>query len=360
MGNGMSYFSQFTNRPSTPNRLAAFSSSGNWVSPSAGWVTIAVVGAGGSGAAGSNNASNDRAGGGGAGGFCVKTFYTPAGATYAITIGAGGAQSTATNNNVNGSSGGITTVNGVLCSLVCNSGAGGVNDNSVITPAVGGNATGGDINYTGGAGGGSNATNNVTGTAALGGGAVNVLGITANGGNSNITNQIGFMASGGGGVGGSGGEIVTANTCSSGGGSGGPGLDGSLTLNQGNLFVVGGAGSPATASGAPFLSFNAPGGYGVSAVARIDAAAVYGSKVDAGVGGGGGGCRQPVSASITGGTSAGFGGGGGQCGPGIGSVWAIGGRSMLGGGGGAATVGTNAAIGGIGGQGAVYIGFYGN
>jgi hypothetical protein len=33
---------------------------------------------------------------------------------------------------------------------------------------------------------------------------------------------------------------------------------------------------------------------------------------------------------------------------------------MLGGGGGAATVGTNAAIGGIGGQGAVYIGFYGN
>lgn len=201
----MSYFSQFTGGPKAILGSVGFSSSTTFVAPFTGWYQIFAVGGGGAGGGAMNNSAGSpadtmpKALGGGAGGSCFKTAYITAGASIVITIGTGG---TATGgNSVNaktrtGNSGNITTVVGGGVSLTCNGGAGGTSalNANLGTPTAGGNATGGDVNLTGGAG--QSITVNVVSRAyASGGGAVGLFGNGFAG--SDITNTSNASPGGG-------------------------------------------------------------------------------------------------------------------------------------------------------------------
>jgi len=115
---------------------------------------VTAVGGGGGGGGvdgqGASSAGNGRAGAGG--GVCVKFITSPA-ASYTYTIGAGGAGGAAGNNN--GAAGGNTTFeDGVSLTLTANGGALGAGHtasagNNFAVGAVGGTATGGDLNLKG-------------------------------------------------------------------------------------------------------------------------------------------------------------------------------------------------------------------
>lgn len=108
-----------------------------WSPPVNCWAEVIVQGGGASGPAGSNSQP-----GGPGGGTAIKFLQLLASVTYTATVGSGGAATTASTGNAGGTSSfsgaGITTITANGGPSVGNSGG------------VGGTATGGDINITGG------------------------------------------------------------------------------------------------------------------------------------------------------------------------------------------------------------------
>ena len=216
--------------------------------------------------------------GGGAGGYSRKRIPITAGDTFTVVVGAGGEDATrmpGASNYENGTAGGESTFDHATATatiaLDSNGGAGGIgNATSTASGATyaggaGGTASGGDVNFTGGRGGTITRSNNASnmGNFATGGGAVAVFGQAFNGGDINFT-QNGttqtIAATGGAGVGGDGGNVAygtstTNGQCATSGGS---------ASGEGNGFTA--AQTAATSSG-------------ISALAKVDAAPVGGSRL---------------------------------------------------------------------------------
>jgi len=123
-----------------------------------------VVGGGGGG----GGSSPDDAGGGGGGGYASKylTGITP-GSTISVTIGAGGTAGTANSSSGTGGTGGTSSISSgtqTISTVSATGGAGGPAANVSSLGGVGGAGSGGDINVSGGCGGGRTgavtATNN--------------------------------------------------------------------------------------------------------------------------------------------------------------------------------------------------------
>jgi len=185
--------------------MQVFTSSGTFTVP-AGVTKVKVTVVGG-GAGGRSSTSSTSQGGGGAGGAAIKviTGLTPAG-TVAVTVGTGGAANTD----------GVTSSFGAYCSAT-----GGLSPAFVSgEPGIGGaggTATGGDINFSGGAGNGGNGVSGVSrGTSGNGGSSIfggAGLGLRDS---ASSTAGAGAAGTGAGGAGGSG----TPST----GGAGGSGI----------------------------------------------------------------------------------------------------------------------------------------
>ncbi len=124
-----------------------FTSSGTWTKPSG--ITKVIVEVQGAGGAGTKSNTNGARNGGGGGGYARKLINVSSISTATVTVGAGGAGSTSSGvkgadggdsiwsdgtNTVTGSGGDAAEVSGYLVGL-------------------GGSATGGDLNVSGGAGG---------------------------------------------------------------------------------------------------------------------------------------------------------------------------------------------------------------
>ena len=196
---------------------------------------VTVIGAGGGGANPTVFASLSS--GGAAGGFTQKEIYLTVGQTATVTIGAGGLVGA---NPSNGSTGGTTSWVDALNTLTAYGGEGGKLSGAA---AIGGIATGGDINVQGGNSGvasrsGAGAAN---GAAFTGGGAVGILGIGFPSGNATTTRSTGTAYSGGAGVGGKSGDAIDATALgnSGGGGSGGPSPDASSVSGLGGPDIMG-------------------------------------------------------------------------------------------------------------------------
>jgi hypothetical protein len=216
--------------------------------------------------------------GGGAGGYSRKRIPITAGDTFTVVVGAGGEDATrmpGAGNNENGTAGGESTFDHATATatiaLDSNGGAGGIcNQTTTASGATyaggaGGTASGGDVNFTGGRGGTITRSNNASnmGNFATGGGAVAVFGQAFNGGDINFTangTTLTIAATGGAGVGGDGGNVAygtstTNGQCATSGGS---------ASGEGNGFTA--AQTAATSSG-------------ISALAKVDAAPVGGSRL---------------------------------------------------------------------------------
>ena len=217
-------------KPSLPTTQFVIGTSKTFTAPLTGRIKVVITGGGGQGAflANSNSTAKDNLGsgtGGGAGGYCEKTFAVTAGETFTITIGAGGATALGPNNitTSRAGSGGsnssfVTASAAVSVNMVANGGGGGqygAGTSSAITVAggTGGTASGGDFNYTGGAGGSvTRVAGNGSSCVVTGGGAVALYGTAYRGGNISVTDALGDVyyagASGAGGVGGNGGDLT--------------------------------------------------------------------------------------------------------------------------------------------------------
>lgn len=152
--------------------------SGTFTVQKTGWHRITVIGAGGSGGRRTSSTSDSNArfagSGGGAGGTCVKEIVLTQGVNYTVTIGAGGAS---VSTNASGNAGGDTIVTGPDVSMIANGGRGGNTIGTIgstvsltIPGGVGGDASGGDVNYTGGNGGQAQILSGTGQAAAAGGG----------------------------------------------------------------------------------------------------------------------------------------------------------------------------------------------
>lgn len=239
--------------PGILETIIPFGVSGTWTAPFSGYAVFLVIGGGGSGAACSaDNAAGvvAKGTGGGAGGFSMRRVLVTQGQVFTITIGAGGASVTATGANAQGLNGGLSSVVASGVNIIANGGSGGVAaTGAAATPAggAGGTATGGDVNYTGGAGG---AISNVQGSGgafgaafATGGGAINVYNVISRGGNladgglpalANNTH-----ASGGAGINGNGVDISTYPSNQGNGIGGGSAGGSNLILPASTLTVFG-------------------------------------------------------------------------------------------------------------------------
>ena len=116
----------------------------------------AVGGGGGGGGVDGDGANGAGGGGGGGAGYCAKLITSPS-ASYTYTIGAGGAGGAA--GAYNGTGGGDTTFTDGALTLSANGGLAGAGmaaaaSNTYYQGALGGGASGGDINVVGGTGGG--------------------------------------------------------------------------------------------------------------------------------------------------------------------------------------------------------------
>ena len=134
-------------------RAPRFLTSGTSYTTPAGCTLVIIegVGGGGGGGSGSNGQATDSGGGGGGGGAYFRKYATVTPNTvYTITIGAAGAGSGSGAGN-SGGSGGATTIiiSGVTYSAGGGAGGGG-GYNPAPAAAIGGTATNGDINISGG------------------------------------------------------------------------------------------------------------------------------------------------------------------------------------------------------------------
>ena len=217
------------------------SGSNSWTLP-AGVTSVrylVVAGGGAGGAAG----GNDGSGGGGAGGVLTGTF-TPAAASYSISVGAGGASSSAsaTNHNPANFNGANSTLSGAsLTTITAIGGGSGSSESTVTRIAQNGGSGGGAGGYSGTAGSGTAGQGNSGGAATRpgdGGGG----GAGAPGGNGNSANGITSARAGGVGVT----NDITGTTTYYGGGGGASGDARNGTT--GGAGGVGGGGNGANAS----------------------------------------------------------------------------------------------------------------
>lgn len=201
----MSLFTQFTGSVQDLANAAAqdptlgdyavkrydFFSSTNFTVPDSGNYLIIAVGAGGSGGAVrvTPNPVFSRATGGAAGGTCIKLVSLTASDVYSIVIGAGGL---GVSTPSVGNPGGNTTVIGTNVSLTASGGEGGAADSL----AIGGTASGGDLNYTGG-NGGSITISTIGRSGATGGGAPGLNGTGGHGGDVTSSTSTGTYTGGG-------------------------------------------------------------------------------------------------------------------------------------------------------------------
>lgn len=124
-------------------RVELKTSGTSWTAPMGVWVAKArLQGGGASGAKGADGTTCFA--GGSAGGYCEATFRTAPGTSISYSIGAAGAA--VTTNNTAGNSGGNTTF--ASATYVAFGGTGG--GIAFEAPAVGGGASGGDLNVPGG------------------------------------------------------------------------------------------------------------------------------------------------------------------------------------------------------------------
>lgn len=277
--------------------------SGSYVVPADGLLRITLRGADGSGAIAiciSDPASSAVASGAAAGGLSVKTLRVKAGDAFSALLAAGGGQVSAvvsmgaTNGlRLNGNAGGDSTVVGPNANMAASGGAGGNGAFVAAGPvsaagAVGGAATGGDENYTGG-NSGTAAVTVGSGVAATGGGAVGWNGPGYSSGNATVSSSAGNPAgasSGGAGTGGASGAAVasTAATGASTGGAGAAGPSPAATNTSGTP----GPGIPAMVSGTPLSlrgagnSVAAGGGGNASASLSSGGSAVAGGPLAGG------------------------------------------------------------------------------
>ena len=207
--------------------------------PITGWYRVTVIGSGGRG--GRAYGTTARATGAGAPGKSIKWFYLIAGTGYTFNIASGvaNANPNTSSNGTDGFASTFTGPSGVV--ITANGGKAGVFSqgtvNVTLLGGLGGTATGGDINITGGRGGNITITGS-SGTAsniATGAGSVGARDVGYNGGDitfssSTSTNTV-ELATGGAGVGGNGGSINFAGATAAAvyraatgsGGAGGPG-----------------------------------------------------------------------------------------------------------------------------------------
>ena len=141
-------------------RLQTFTADGTY-SPSAGATKALVYATGGGGGGGGTNGGESAAVGGaqgGGGGATAMKFISPLASSYTVTIGSGGNGGAA--GEQNGVAGGNTTfTDGASLTLTANGGAAGTGITTSTYEHVGrgtapATATGGDVNYAGGRGGG--------------------------------------------------------------------------------------------------------------------------------------------------------------------------------------------------------------
>jgi len=149
-----------------PMGIFWISCSDTWTPQFTGTARVYVIGAGGSGGACASPSPTARATGGGAGGMAMKTIDVVAGCTWTATIGSGG--SCVSGPSTNGNAGGISCFTDGTTTLIGCGGAGGCTGNA--SAALGGCASGGDVNIQGGCGGNPPSSS-------TGGGAVGLLGI---------------------------------------------------------------------------------------------------------------------------------------------------------------------------------------
>lgn len=173
-----------------------FTSSGTFTVPAYVYKLKVTVVGGGGGGGGSAYTNSGGAGGGGGGGCAIKILSVSPGDTFTVTIGSGGAAGSSSNGT--GGNGNNSSFVGGSYNIIANGGNGGTGGNNLPSlGGIGGAASGGDLNLTGGGGGsGFNDSNSGRNTPGNGGGAA-FIGAGARGNTAASAN------SGGGGGGGS-------------------------------------------------------------------------------------------------------------------------------------------------------------
>jgi hypothetical protein len=208
----------------------SLTSSGTFTAPTTGWLRITHSGASGNGGAalGSTGVHSVAASGGATGGLCVKTVWAQAGDVFTATLAAGGtaisisAPGTVQQGNAGGNSS-VTGPGGL--NMVANGGQGGkativTSGAAVAAAAVGGTASGGDLNFSGGGSGIATSGTALSSMAATGGGAIPWGGVGYSSGAATAANSsFSMAATGGAGVGGGSGSATGASAVSAGGGS---------------------------------------------------------------------------------------------------------------------------------------------
>jgi hypothetical protein len=199
--------------------MSTFYSSGTWNKPSAvRRVLVFCLGAGGGGGGAAGAASNGACGGGGgAGAISIKSIDVSSVTSVAVTVGSGG-----TAGSSSGGSGGTggTSSFGSYCSADGGTGGSGQSAGTwaaAVSGGYGGSATGGDINFNGGAGAPGIRLDYQNGIAGRGSPAA-MFGGGGNGYAGNTSGQAGIARGDGGGGG------VVANSAT--GQAGGAGSDG--------------------------------------------------------------------------------------------------------------------------------------
>jgi hypothetical protein len=193
------------------NSMQQFTSSGTWTKPSGiTKIVVEIFGGGGGGGGGRSSGSYPNgANGGGAGGYSMKVIDVSSISTATVTIGAGSSGAAADND---ASAGGNSTWVDGTNTLTANGGTGGLMGQNNISN-LGGTASGGDINVSGGAGecGYHNSTLGHGGTGGIQSGSVGGCGVGDYYGNTALTcrNAFGYAHGGAGGNGSAGGGTKT-------------------------------------------------------------------------------------------------------------------------------------------------------
>lgn len=349
-------------KPPIPLTQVVIGDSKTFTAPITGRIKVIITGGGGQGAflANKNATIQSNVGdgtGGGGGGYSEKTFAVTVGETFTVTIGAGGTSAVAANDlnssrvgNAGGNSSFVTASAAVSVNMAANGGGAGqysASTSSAVTTAggAGGTASGGDFNFTGGAGGTITRVAGCPNNAAVtGGGCVSITGTAFTGGDVTMTSAVGsqdkIISTGGAGVGGDGGHVLGLTSSdafayiSTGGSAAREGNTSSAAITAGNFAVAETSGAPitdATISGLDAQgktqtgnwyyggfafasdSFNGAGGSG-SAMSNPSNITTWYAYAGSGGGFGGGGAVTGVSGvdtTTTGNIRAGHGGTGG-------------------------------------------------
>jgi hypothetical protein len=311
--------------PGILETIIPFGASGVWVAPFSGYAIFLAIGGGGAG--GVNSQSNaggviSKATGGGAGALCMRRVIVTQGQSFTIGVGAGGAGATQTGASSGGASGTASTIVGSGVNMSAGGGTGGAVANNAATAAggAGGIATGGDVNYSGSAGGeilSAQPNGGFAKAMATGGGGPNVFNILNPGGailDGALLGSTNAYATGGGGINGGAAPDYSNFAVASGGTTGRGSAGGDNTLFQqialtlfglsfvqvfqtsnlvgGQLRFFGGNGGGSVGSGVTWgggvAGFMGGGGAAAGGYSAAALAAGFASSGGLGSGGGGG------------------------------------------------------------------------